>query len=451
VTTFAELAVPTVAVTPGEEATTTLLVRNDSEIVEAYGFDVVGPCAPWTAVEPSRLTLYPGTSEPVTVRLRPPRSPEVTAGEVPLGIRVLPAERPDSAVVSESTVIILPFWQLRPELVPRRRRAWRGARYRVALHNQGNAGLAVTLEPGQGDERLRFTVPRGATAVGPGATAEAPLRVRLRTVIWFGKPVSYPFQLTASPASASTPAAIPEAGPPTRPPTGPPTGPQPQELDGELVQLALLPRWLLALLAAVLAVLLAWFALVRPTVRSAAREAVDNRIAATPAANAGGVPPAGNGTQPAGGASGAAPSSAAAGGAAGGQPPVGGGAAGAAGGSGQSSNTIQVRTRSGRSAVGRYAVPAGMVLRITDIVVANPQGDEGLMTIVFGTRTITVIALETFRNQDYHWVTPIDVPAGGTVRANVTCGRPGTPASGRQAANCLELLNVNGELDVLPR
>jgi len=31
-------------------------VRNDSDIVEAYEFEVVGECAPWTSVEPARLS-----------------------------------------------------------------------------------------------------------------------------------------------------------------------------------------------------------------------------------------------------------------------------------------------------------------------------------------------------------------------------------------------------------
>jgi hypothetical protein len=83
-------------------------------------------------------------------------------------------------------------------------------------------------------------------------------------------------------------------------------------------------------------------------------------------------------------------------------------------------------------------------------VLANHQGDEGVLTIGFGERTITTIALETFRNQDYHWVTPIDVPAGATVTATVDCTRPGTPASGRQAAECFQMLNISGELTDLP-
>lgn len=115
----------------------------------------------------------------------------------------------------------------------------------------------------------------------------------------------------------------------------------------------------------------------------------------------------------------------------------------------QSSATIDVQTASGAAAVGSYQVPAGKVLGITDIVVANFQGDQGLLTIKFGDQTITTIALETFRNQDYHWVTPIEVTENQTVTASVTCQQPGTPASGKQASQCHELLNVSGELSDL--
>jgi hypothetical protein len=288
------------------------------------------------------------------------------------------------------------------------------------------------------------------------------VRVRIRSIIWFGKQVSYPFQLTATPGPI-TPGPATGTGPDSEPGAAPDTATQgttpapepqlpPQELDGELLQLPVFPRWLLALLAAVLALLLAWFALVRPTVRSTAREAADDqtrKVAASaglPTPPAAGQPPGGTqpgGAQPSGGSGAGQP-----GGGAGGLPPGNGSAGGS---SGQSSNTIEVRTGNGRRTTGRYTVPTGKLLRITDIVVANPQGDEGLITIIFGPRTITVIALETFRNQDYHWVTPIDVPANSTVRAVVTCGRPGTPASGRQAANCLEVLNVNGDLVDVPR
>jgi hypothetical protein len=257
---------------------------------------------------------------------------------------------------------------------------------------------------------------------------ELPVRVRVGKVLWFGSPLAWPVRLaTTSTAASAVPPASGEAT-------------QTEELEGELLQLPVFPKWLLALLALLLALLLAWLMLVRPAVQSAAREATDERAGELvevgkqeAAAAAQNQPPQ---QQPP----------------AVDQPPSGQqpGRRDAVGGE-QSSNTIEVRTNTGGQGTGTYAVPAGKVFRITDLVLANHQGDEGVLTIAFGARTVTTIALETFRNQDYHWVTPIDVPENSTVSATVTCARPGTPASGRQAPNCLQLLNVSGALADMPR
>ncbi len=426
-TTFAELDRPTVTVTPGAETTTTLTVRNDSDIVEAYEFAVLGECATWTTVEPARLSLYPGTAENVTVRFRPPRSPEVTAGEKPFGVRVLPVERPQTGTVSESTVVVEPFLTTEAELLPRRRRAWRSARYAVALRNLGNTPVTVALSAADTEARLRFRFPGQVPDIEPGALVPIRFRARTRKLIWFGKPVTQTFRIQADSA------AVYEVGPPPA---------QRHDLDGELVQLPLLPRWLLALLAALLALILAWFALVRPTIKSAAVQAQQQ---AQQAAQAADRQPAGGGTAPGGGGSGGGSPAGQSGGGKGGssgskQAP------GTATASQQSSATIQVHTNAGTSGIGSYTVPTGSTFGITDILLANPQGDEGVLTVVFGHQTITTIAMETFRNEDYHWVTPIEVPAGGKVTATVTCAKPGTPATGVQAPNCFELLNVSGNL-----
>ncbi|MDF2257596.1 hydrolytic protein [Streptantibioticus ferralitis] len=434
-TTSAELGLPAVTVSPGGEATTTLTVRNDTDIVEAYSLEVVGDCAPWTTVQPARVSLYPGTSETVTVRLAPPRSSEVRAGEFPLGIRVLPAERPELVAVPETTVTVAAFHELRAELAPRRRRGWLRARYRTSVQNLGNAATDVTFAPGQSGEDLRFGIDPDARHLEPGESAEVRLRVRTRKLIWFGKPVTWPFDVAVGQQGGAD-----DQG-------GWQSANRGHVLDGEFVQLSILPKWLLALLAALLALLLAWFALVRPAVQSSAKQAaaqaVDKKVAALNPSGASGSGSAGgrtggHGQQGTGNGS------------------TGDGSSGSPGlavpGTGQQrSTTIDVQTGNGGSAVGTYRVPPGKVLGITDIVTANFQGDQGLLTIKFGDQTITTIALETFRNQDYHWVTPIEVPENQTVTASVTCQQPGTPASGKQASECHELLNVSGELSDLKR
>ncbi|QUQ63768.1 COG1470 family protein [Kutzneria sp. CA-103260] len=420
-TTSPELDFASVVVAPGDTETTSLTVRNDSEIVEAYTFEVVGPCAPWTAVEPERLSLYPGTSGTVAVRLSPPRSPEVRAGELPLAVRVLPAERPELATVPETTVTIAPYGQLDAVLEPQRRRTWwRGGRFSVRLANRGNTPISVALDANDAGEELRYRGIASSTALEPGEEAEAPLRVRRTKPMWFGKSVTTPFHVVATPTS------------------DPQLDQSAKELDGELVQMAVLPRWLLALLALLLALLLFWLTLVRPAVDSAAKQAADDAVQQK--VQSGQLAPGPSATnapkgQPGGGQPAGSP-----------EPGVSSGGAGV-----QHSATIQVTTAGGGHTTQAYTVPDKKLFRVTDLVLANFQGDVGVLTVSFGPQVITTIALETFRNQDYHWVTPIQVPAGATVSADVTCATPGTPATGKQASGCAEVLNVSGELVDQPK
>ncbi|WP_405763695.1 hydrolytic protein [Streptomyces sp. NBC_01420] len=430
---------PTVTVSPGAEATTTLTVRNDGDIVEAYTLDVVGDCAAWTTVEPARVSLYPGTSETVTVRFAPPRSHEVRAGEKPLGIRVLPAEHPESVAVPEMTVVVEPFRELRATLEPGRRRGWLGARFRTAVQNRGNAPTDVVLSGRQQGEELRLAFTPERRRLEPGESAEAGLKVRARKLIWFGAPAAWPFEVVvAEPEAEGAGVEDARAG-------------QPEPLQGEFAQLPLFPKWLLILLAAILALLLAWFALVRPAVRSTAKEAgakaaqEENRQPRQGGSASGGTADGGQGKPEGQGGQEASAGASGSGGGSGGS-----GSTGGAGGAGanpeQSSETIDVQTGAGARKAGTYVVPEGKTFGVTDIVVANFQGDEGLLTISFGKRKITTIALETFRNQDYHWVTPIQIPEKAAVTVSVTCSKPGTPATGTQASGCHQVLNVSGVL-----
>ncbi|MBN0047599.1 hydrolytic protein [Streptomyces actuosus] len=415
-------------VTPGGTASTSLTVRNDSDIVEAYSLHVVGDCAAWTTVEPDRVSLYPGSHETVTVRLAPPRSPEVRAGDVPLAIRVLPAEHPESVRVPETTVHVEEFRELRAEVLPRRRRGWLRGRYRVAVRNEGNTSARIACAPEQAGEELRFGFAPAELSLEPGESAETRLRVRTGRPVWFGKPMVWPFTVRPGDLGVAEEAAHEGAVQP--------------RLEAEFVQLPVFPRWLPVVLAALIALVLAWFALVRPAVRSTAREAADAAVRPRP------TPALQNGPSPGAGSVGAAGSGQAGGGAdRSTKGPSGGGEAGSGtGGAGgqQSSATIDLETSRGQTETGLYVVPQGKVFGVTDIVVANFQGDEGLMTITFGDRKITTIALETFRNQDYHWVTPIKIPESAAVTVKVTCAKPGTPATGRQAQQCHEVLNVSG-------
>ena len=80
------LGTTTLEVVPGEEAVLTANVRNTGPVVDQVSFDVVGPAAAWSVIEPPVLNLYPGDTGQVRVHFRPPRKSEPGAGPVPFGL-----------------------------------------------------------------------------------------------------------------------------------------------------------------------------------------------------------------------------------------------------------------------------------------------------------------------------------------------------------------------------
>jgi hypothetical protein len=411
-----------VVVVPGEGVDIPVTVRNSGDVVEAYDLDIVGVPATWVTFDPPRVALYPGASETVVLTVRPPRSSEVRAGELPYGVRVVPSEAPQTATVEEGVLTIAAFSEVTAELRPQVRRARLGARYRLTGVNGGNVEETLTISATDGEEQLRFAPRPRATALAPGERYAAVLGVRARRLLWRGTPRHLPFRALLTDA-----------------------GGRAVTLDGTLVQQPVLSAWLLRLLALLLALLLLllalWFGLLRPSVESAAREAVDEKVAqvaaeaeetADDAADraARDAVEQGLARTPAA----AAPS-----------PPAAGSGNGAAR-SGQFATALVVRTNPGGSASRSYTVPDKRVLLITDFLVDNPQGDTGTLTVTANGIRVVTYGLENFRNQDYHSVTPIRVPSGARVTLTVACRQPGTPVGASAPRTCQEGLYLNGTL-----
>ncbi|MGR7000685.1 COG1470 family protein [Yinghuangia aomiensis] len=181
----ATLDTPEVSVEPGGAADVPLQIRNSGSTVEEYRFEVVGPCAAWTTVEPDRVSLYPETAETVTVRLRPPRDPGTAAGEAPYGIRVVPTNNPDTAVVPEGTVTVLPFTEITAELLPRSSRVRpKGQAPHVAVDNRGNTPVTAKLVAQPGGRGALPLFAKAEFAIPPGRAEFADVGMRRRS--WCG-------------------------------------------------------------------------------------------------------------------------------------------------------------------------------------------------------------------------------------------------------------------------
>jgi len=389
----ASLQAASVAVTPGEDAVVEVRVRNTGHVVDVLHVEVVGEAAAWAVVEPPSLSLFPGNDQTVVVRFRPPVAADGPAGAVPFGVRVRSQEDPAGSVVEEGVLEVASFLAISAELQPRTSRGRKGAVHELAVDNRGTRAVAVEVAGVDPDANLLFAVEPPALEVPPNSAAFVKVRLRAAHPFRKGTSLTRMFNVVVTEAGgAEQPLAV---------------------AAGMMVQEETFPRWLRrALLWAVLGLLLLaafWFAVGKPTVESAAKEAVAEETggAATIAdpASAGGGAGSGSGSGPseentdAGGAD---------------------VATGASTGTG-AATTIDGRLFLTEAGVTSYEVPAGSTLQVTDIVLQNPTGDTGSLQIRRNGTALLVVELGNFRDLDYHFVAPIVFTAGQKLELSAAC------------------------------
>ncbi len=404
-TTVAVLEQETVSLGAGEHASLPLEVRNDGDTVEDYHLELVGVPAQWTSIDHSDFTLYPGTSTVATLDVHPPRSSEVPAGQLRFGIRVIPVDHPEDSVVPEAVVEVLPYLETTAELVPHTSRGRLGGTHQVAVDNRGNIPVTVLLtltDPGQ---LLRESPTGSAVTVQPGRAVFTEVRVKPAARLWRGTPRTIPFTVTVSPQDSPSVA-----------------------LEGAHLQEPLFPPWLgkalLALLALLLALAALWYWLLRPAIESAAKEAAAESIGA-PAVQAS---TSAQSAEEAQGQAATSAEQAAASAAkaekaekvASGPPPPKTVTA-------PFSGRLAVETTGGKTNADSYAVGDGQSLSLTDFVLENSQGDEGLLRVTVNGTVILEQALESFRTTDYHFVSPFVAPGKAEVTMTIVCRRVGAP------------------------
>ncbi|MDQ3990389.1 MAG: hypothetical protein M3291_14585 [Actinomycetota bacterium] len=425
-----------IAVEPGGEATCSVQVRNTGTVVDQFAVEVLGDARSWSEVDPTVVNLLPGEESTAVVRFRPPQSSDVLAGTVPFGIRVSSREDPAGSVVEEGTVEVGVFTHIRVELVPSKARGRRQAKYEVAVDNLGNHPVAVDVDTADPEESLRFRPERTALTVDPGTTAFVALRVRPDERFLRGPDRSHPFQVRVRGAGA-----------------------EPTVAEGAMVQRPLLPRWLLPALAALVAALIAlvvlWFTLFKPTIESAARDVADRQVQQVAATANEAKEQAAQAQEEAGG--GAAPGEQAPGEGA----PDGGDQQAPPGPEGQplpepiafrlaaeapvttDPEDLVFTTRASD-------LPDDRIFAVSDLVLQNPLGDSGILRIlrqeVDGNETILLeVGLDNFRDLDYHFVQPLSFAPGEEIALAVDCQNP---PGGRDP--CTPAASFSGQLEPVP-
>ena len=430
----ASLTSAQLAVEPGSTVECVIFVRNNGQIVDQFVIDVLGDAARWATVEPQVVNLLPGDQAEVAVRFAPPRSAEAAAGPTPFGVRVRSREDPAGSVVEEGVVDVSPFSNVAVELVPRRSRGSRRGRHEVAVDNTGNQPTTVEVTAADPDEMLRFRIDQSVVVVQPGTAAFVRLQVVPRDRFLRGADRTHPFQVLVNDGTGA-----------------------PITSDGTMVQRQLMPKWLLpallALLALIIVAIALWFTVLKPAVKSVARDAVKEETSAQAAQvsqaaeaakaaqaqaseankkadaanNALGIDANGNQT---------------------GQPTIPGTATAAPPVAGIDFRIAANAAPAGGSATfaefqADPALPTDKTLVISDLVLQNPRGDSGILRIVRQTAggeriTLLEVGLNNFRDLDYHFVQPLRIAPGEKVLLTVNCQNP--------ADRCRPAASFSGQL-----
>jgi hypothetical protein len=206
----AEATVPTLVLAearlhapPGQEATTTVTVRNRGRGGENYSLSLLGPAAAWGRVVPPTIVLPAAGEVNAKVVFSPPASPPTPAADVPFGVRCVSEVDGNRSIVAEGQLRVDSVSEINFDVVPQHVRGRWSGRYAIDLENCGNAEAQlrpVVVDP---EHDLSFAVSPPQLRVAAGGRAVVVFKARARRPKLLRKAAKRPFQVFLNPAADS--------------------------------------------------------------------------------------------------------------------------------------------------------------------------------------------------------------------------------------------------------
>jgi hypothetical protein len=387
-----------VSIAPGETLTLPLTVHNLGDGTASYTIVPAGLTASWTTITPGNLTLFGDSQDVVDVTVAPPALSSTTAGPTSIAIRVIPLGDSDDAAVAEATLTVEPSDDCRIVALQPIQRTRHRATYEFMVENHGNTVASCRLHLIDPSERIDGDFDPPAVGVGPGSATLVRLKARASRGGFRRATRILDFEV--------------EAGRQGFPPVTEPMA---------LVQSPTIPGAVLARTAGILALLgavvLAWFAVVKPTIEDAAADEVDRRLdELTPS-----EPNRGTAEAPTD------------------SPPDIDDASQGAG----TSQFIRLAVDAPltQTADQSTTLPDGAVFDVTDLRVENPYNDRGVATLLVNSEPLFIWSLENIRGSVFEpRITPIRLDAGDNITFSVRCDEIGDTSR----ATCTNALNIVG-------
>jgi beta-lactam-binding protein with PASTA domain len=218
-------------VQPGSVVLATLRIRNTGSIVDNVSVTVPDLPPDWVTIEPAALNLYVDDDAEVHVRVAPPRVPSTAPGRRTFNVVASSSLDASVRATQSGALEVGRFDDLVAQLTPPESEGKKLGEHRLLLANRGNVARNVAISATDRSEQVRFGLPP-TVELAPGADLTVPLQALPRRRLWIGQPKRHAFSVEID-------------------------GKPHTQTQGTYTQIARLPKWLLPVAAAVLAVLLA--------------------------------------------------------------------------------------------------------------------------------------------------------------------------------------------------
>ncbi len=378
-----------ISIRPGSTTSLSLSIENLGEHTEAYTIIPAGLTAAWTTVTRPNVTLFGGSRDVVEIVIRPPAIHTTTAGPTPAAVRVLPQQQPDEAIVAETVLDVQSFDDRRITMLQPLRRGRRRATYEFMVENHGNNLASCRLHLVDRTERVDGSFDPPAVGVASGSQSLVRLRLKAESGLFRRSERQLDFEIEATEQDHD-------------PAIGHAALIQQPSISARFVGRALVAA------AVVAAAALAWVNVVRPEIRDAAEQAVDDRLAeidtsATPTS----LPPENDTAVPVVEST---------------LPP-------ALVDEGVPFTTrIHVDVAIGQTGSQGFSIPAGSVFALTDLVIQNPNRDVGTAALLQNSDTLyewNLVQLQS-NNEFQPRVTELVFQPNDTIVLQATCEGAGS-------------------------
>ncbi len=180
-------------VNPGEFVDFQINIINQAAHVDHFEVQIEGLPATWLQISNNDLSLLPGDQGRVLLNISPPMGSDITPGEYPITIRVVPRSYPKHMATADALLMVQAKVEVVAELEPERVR--NVGVVQLALRNNGNAAATCQLATVEEMNKLLFeygTEPF-TLAAGEEQLLDVGVKVEKRPLI--SQPRHYPFNV----------------------------------------------------------------------------------------------------------------------------------------------------------------------------------------------------------------------------------------------------------------